>query len=201
MIHAWDWQLGSTMTNACSKRREGGLRWLPILFILLMPAIFAVDVATGYRFGLSDLYCIVALMMWRLSGVAPAQAAVSVGFLLTLVSAIDVHSPTALVHAAISIALLGAVSVFILRDRRVGLDAQGRASMAGVSAPLLDELRQPLSVLLSDGRASLRWLKREQPDLPEALLCAQRIVTNAARAGEMISTIGRGGISNARRAS
>ena len=44
-------------------------------------------------------------------------------------------------------------------------------------------------MLLSDSRASLRWLKREQPDLPEALLCAQRIVTNAARAGEMISAI------------
>jgi len=185
------------MTNACSKRREGGLQWLPVLFILLMPAIFAVDLATGYRFGLSDLYCIVALTMWRLSGVGPAQAVVSVGFLLILASVVDAHGPTALVHAAISVALLAAVSVFILRDGRADLsrqgrvDAQSRAAVTGVPAPLLDELRQPLSVLLSDGRASLRWLKREQPDLPEALLCAQRIVTNAARAGEMISAIGR----------
>jgi len=186
------------MTNVCSRRHEGGLRWLPALFILLMPAIFAADVATGYRFGLSDLYCIIALMMWRLSGVGPAQAVVSVGFLLTLASVIDSQSSTTLVHAAISIALLGAVSIFILRGARADLSRRGRAesqsrtAITGVPAPLLDELRQPLSVLLSDGRASLRWLKREQPDLPEALLCAQRIVTNAARAGEMISALGRG---------
>jgi len=194
------------MTNACSERREGGPRWLSIPFMLLMPAIFAADVATGYRFGLSDLYCVVALMMWRLTGVGPAQAVVSAGFLLTLASVVDAPDPTgvALVHAAISITLLGVVSVFILHGGRADLSGQGgpdarsKAPVAGVPAPQLDELRQPLSVLLSDGRASLRWLKREQPDLPEALLCAQRIVTNATRAGEMISVIGRGAIGDAR---
>lgn len=169
-----------------------------------MPAIFAADVATGYRFGLSDLYCIVALMTLRLVGPRPARALISAGFLLILASVVDSHDPSALVHAAISITLLGAVSLFILRGARADLSRKGRAdlqinaSVAGVPAPLLDELRQPLSVLLSDGRASLRWLKREQPDLPEALLCAQRIVTNAARAGEMISAIGQRAISDAR---
>jgi hypothetical protein len=145
---------------------------------------------------LSDLYCVVALVMWRLSGVPAAQALVSAGFLLILASIVDVHGPTELVNAAISIALLGAVSVFILRGERAELQSQrrsaprGTSSAAAVPAPLLDELRQPLSVLLFDGRASLRWLKREQPDLPEAMLCAQRIVTNAVRAGEMISALG-----------
>jgi hypothetical protein len=185
------------MTHACSEWREDGLRWSPILFTLLMPAIFAVDVATGYRFGLSDLYGVVALVMWRLSGVGPAQALVSAGFLLTLASIVDVHGPTEVVHAAVSIALLGAVSMFILHGERAGrapqrsIDAPDTSPAPGVPGPLLDELRQPLSVLLSDGRASLRWLKREQPDLPEALLCAQRIVTNAVRAGEMITAVGR----------
>lgn len=198
MIDGGVWQLGSTMTNACSKRREGGLRWSPVLCILLMPVIFAADVATGHRFGLSDLYCIVALMTLRLVGPRQARALISAGFLLTLASVVDSHDPSALVHAAISITLLGAVSIFIPRHARADpmlradADAEGKAAITGVPAPLLDELRQPLSVLLSDGRASLRWLKREQPDLPEALLCAQRIVTNAARAGEMIAAIGRG---------
>ncbi|WP_407158026.1 hypothetical protein [Bradyrhizobium sp. STM 3557] len=168
-----------------------------------MPAIFAIDVATGYRFGLSDLYCIVALMTLRLAGPRPARAVVSAGFLLILASVVDSHHPSALVHAAISIALLGTVSLFILRGARADLwrhraDVASKSAVAGVPRPLLDELRQPLSVLLSDGRASLRWLKREQPDLPEALLCAQRIVTNAARAGEMIAAIGRGAMSDAR---
>jgi len=183
------------MRNRCSEWREDGPRRFPILFTLLMPAIFAVDVATGYHFGLSDLYCVVALAMWRLSGVGPAQALVSAGFLLTLASIVDVHGPTELVHAAISITLLGAVSIFILRGERADAPARQRVdtreALPVAAAPLLDELRQPLSVLLSDGRASLRWLKREQPDLPEALLCAQRIVTNAVRAGEMISANGR----------
>jgi hypothetical protein len=185
------------MRNTCSEWREDGPLRFPILFTLLMPAIFAVDVATGYRFGVSDLYCVVALVVWRLSGVGPAQALVSAGFLLTLASIVDVHGPTELVHAAISITLLVAVSMFILRGERGDSSSQPRAdghgasSLVAVPSPLLDELRQPLSVLLSDGRASLRWLKREQPDLPEALLCAQRIVRNAVRAGEMISANGR----------
>ena len=183
------------MTHACSEWREDGLRWFPILFTLLMPAIFAVEVATSDRFGLSDLYCVVVLVMWRLSGIGPAQALASAGFLLTLASIVDVHGPTELVHAAVSIALLGTVSMFIQHGERAGRASQrsvdARNASPGVPGPLLDELRQPLSVLLSDGRASLRWLKREQPDLPEALLCAQRIVTNAVRAGEMISAVGR----------
>jgi hypothetical protein len=196
MIHEWDWQLGSTMTNTCSERREGGTLWLSVLFTLLMPAIFAMDVATGYQFRLSDLYCVVALLMSRLAGIGAGQAIVSTGFLLTLASVADAYGFTAaaLLHAAISLALLGAVAIFILRSDR-----------ATVSRPvlfrrdqndddgevlLLNDLRQPLSVVLSDSRASLRWLKREQPDLPEAMLCAQRIVTNATRAGEMISAMG-----------
>jgi hypothetical protein len=193
MIHEWDWQLGSTMTNACSERRGGGTLWLPVLFTLLMPAIFAVDVATGYQFRLSDLYCVVALLMSRLAGVVAAQAIVSAGFLLTLASVADAYGFTAaaLLHAAVSLALLGAVAIFLLRGERAMLPM--RASLVGDhddEVLLLNDLRQPLSVVLSDSRASLRWLKREQPDLPEAMLCVQRIVTNATRAGDMISAMG-----------
>jgi hypothetical protein len=193
------WQLGLTMTNTCSEHREGGTLWLSILFTLLMPAIFAVDVATGYQFRLSDLYCVIALLMARLAGVGAAQAIVSAGFLLTLASVADTYGFTvaALVHAAVSLALLGAVAIFILRGDRADLRLQvataarlGAVAHAHGEPPLLDDLRQPLSVVLSDSRASLRWLKREQPDLPEALMCAQRIVTNATRAGEMISAMG-----------
>jgi hypothetical protein len=192
MIHAWDWQLGSTMTNACSERREGGTLWIPILVTLLMAAIFAVDVATGYQFRLSDLYCVVALLMLRLAGAGAAQAIVSAGFLLTLASVADAFGLTAvaLVHGAVSLVLLGAVAIFILRGDRVMSPSLGGDRAGHGGELLLNDLRQPLSVVLSDSRASLRWLKREQPDLPEALLCAQRIVINATRAGKMISAMG-----------
>lgn len=195
MIHAWDWQLGSTMTNACSERREGVRLWIPILFTLLMAAIFAMDVATDYQFRLSDLYCVVALLMLRLAGAGAAQAIVSAGFLLTLASVADAFGLTAaaLVHGAVSLVLLGAVAVFILRGERVVMSPQtplgGERAGQGEDL-LLNDLRQPLTVVLSDSRASLRWLKREEPDLPEALLCAQRIVINATRAGQMISAMG-----------
>jgi hypothetical protein len=194
MIQLWHRQLGSTMTNACLERREGGTPWLPFLFTVLMLAIFAVDVATGYKFRLSDLYCVVALLMSRLAGIAAAQAIASAGFLLTLATVADGYGFTAaaVVHAAVSLALLGAVTIFLLRSDRVAMlrrqvddHRDGRGEVL-----LLNDLRQPLSVVLSDSRASLRWLKREQPDLPEALLCAQRIVSNATRAGEMISAMG-----------
>jgi hypothetical protein len=195
MIHAWDWQLGSTMTNACSERREGVTLWIPILVTLLMAAIFAMDVATGYQFRLSDLYCIVALLMLRLAGAGAAQAVVSAGFLLTLASVADAFGLTAaaLVHGAVSLVLLGAVAIFLLRGDRVAIPPPtplGSDRAGPCEELLLNDLRQPLSVVLSDSRASLRWLKREEPDLPEALLCAQRIVVNATRAGKMISAMG-----------
>ena len=183
------------MTNACLERRDGGTLWLPILFTVLMLIIFAVDVATGYQFRLSDLYCIVALLMSRLGGIAAAEAIASGGFLLTLASVADAHGLTAaaLVHAAVSLALLGAVAIFLLRADRIATPL-GKPVDDHCGGPgevlLLNDLRQPLSVVLSDSRASLRWLKREQPDLPEAMLCAQRIVSNATRAGEMISAMG-----------
>jgi hypothetical protein len=194
------------MTYACSDRREAGTLWRPVLVALLMPAIFAADFASGYEFRLSDLYCVVALMMSRVAGIRAVQATISIAVLLTLTSVADADglSAVASVRAAISLALLGAVAIFILRGDHAVMPPQasdggdhGEApaavttpSAAPVPAPLLNELRQPLSVLLSDSRASLRWLKRDQPDLPEALLCAQRIVTNATRAGELIAAIG-----------
>jgi hypothetical protein len=193
MVHEWDWQLGLTMTNTCSERREGGALWLSVLLTLLMPTIFAADVATGYQFRLSDLYCVVALLMSRLAGIGAAQAIVSAGFLLTLGSVADAYGLTAaaLVHAVVSLALLAAVAIMLSRRAVVApraLLVGGRGDQC--EGLLLNDLRQPLSVVLSDSRASLRWLKREQPDLPEVMLCAQRIVTNATRAGEMISAIG-----------
>lgn len=195
MIHVWDWQSGSTMTNASSERGGKGRLWLPAMITLLMPAIFAADVATGYEFRLSDLYCILAVLMARVAGARRAQVIVSVGLMLAVASVADAYgvSAAALVHGAISLGLLGAASMFVWRSDRPTVPprtAVVEPAAIAVPSPLLNELRQPLSVLLSDSRASLRWLKRDQPDLPEALLCAQRIVTNARRAGEMISAMG-----------
>src|SRR3569833_4013836 len=109
------------MTNACLLLPDRGTLWLPILFTVLMLISFAVDVATGYQFRLSDLYCIVALLMSRLGGIAAAEAIASGGFLLTLASVADAHGLTAaaLVHAAVSLALLGAVAIRSARSRKL----------------------------------------------------------------------------------
>ena len=181
-------------------------RWPVVLLTMLVPAIFAADLATSYEFHLSDLYCVIVLIASHVAGPRIARAIASAAVLLTLASMAAASGPlsSVITSGVISIILLGAVVLFVSRGRStipprdavredartLALEGQGHDDTARPNLPpLLDELRQPLSVLLSDGRACLRWLKREQPDLSEAMQCAQRMVTNAARAGDLLTSL------------
>ena len=65
-----------------------------------------------------------------------------------------------------------------------------RVSMMGeLAASIAHEVNQPLSGVVSNGGACLRWLAGDVPSLEEAREAARRIVRDGKRAGEVIARI------------
>jgi PAS domain S-box-containing protein len=80
------------------------------------------------------------------------------------------------------------------RDRLRQLEADlahiNRVSMMGeLAASIAHEVNQPISGVVSNGSACLRWLARDVPDVAEAREAARRIVRDGKRAGEVIARI------------
>ena len=58
-----------------------------------------------------------------------------------------------------------------------------------VAAAIAHEIKQPLSGVITNADAGLRWLVRATPDLDEAKAAFDRIIANGHRAGAMIDSI------------
>ena len=77
-----------------------------------------------------------------------------------------------------------------LRQLEADLAHINRVSMMGeLTASIAHEVNQPLSGVVSNGGACLRWLDGDVPDLEEAREAARRIVRDGKRAGEVIARI------------
>jgi PAS domain S-box-containing protein len=59
-------------------------------------------------------------------------------------------------------------------------------TMGELVASIAHEINQPLTAVLANGNACLRWLNRDEPDLDEARNALSRIVSDGTRAGEVI---------------
>jgi signal transduction histidine kinase/DNA-binding NarL/FixJ family response regulator len=77
------------------------------------------------------------------------------------------------------------------RERlRAELGHINRASMIGeLAASIAHEVNQPLSGIVSNGSACVRWLAGDVPNLEEAREAVRRIVRDGKRAGEVIARI------------
>ena len=62
-------------------------------------------------------------------------------------------------------------------------------TMGELTASLAHEIKQPISAALTDAKTCLRWLRRDEPDVPEACETASRLVADVTRAAEIISRI------------
>ena len=62
-------------------------------------------------------------------------------------------------------------------------------TMGELTASLAHEIKQPMTAALSDARTCLRWLRRDEPNVPEAREAASRLVTDVSRAAEIIGRI------------
>jgi PAS domain S-box-containing protein len=77
-----------------------------------------------------------------------------------------------------------------VRQLEADLAHINRVSMMGeLAASIAHEVNQPLSGVVSNGSACLRWLTGNPPNVDEALENARRIVRDGKRAGEIITRI------------
>jgi len=77
-----------------------------------------------------------------------------------------------------------------LRQLETELAHINRVSMMGeLTASIAHEVNQPLSGVVSNGSACLRWLAGDVPNLEEAREAARRIVRDGRRAGEVVARI------------
>jgi len=77
------------------------------------------------------------------------------------------------------------------RERlRADLAHVNRVSMLGeLAASVSHELKQPIAAAMTNAKTCMRWLKRDQPDVDEALEATSRIVNDGARATEIIERL------------
>jgi signal transduction histidine kinase len=62
-------------------------------------------------------------------------------------------------------------------------------TMGELAASIAHEVNQPLSAIVNNGSACLRWLSGAAPDLDEAREAARRVIRDGNRAGEVITRI------------
>ena len=62
-------------------------------------------------------------------------------------------------------------------------------AMGELAASIAHEINQPLSAIVNNGSACLRWLAGDSPDIVEAREAAQRIVRDGNRAAEVITRV------------
>jgi PAS domain S-box-containing protein len=62
-------------------------------------------------------------------------------------------------------------------------------SMGELTTSIAHEVTQPLTAMVTNGYAALRWLDREVPDVGEARAAVERIIAVGSRAGDVISRV------------
>jgi PAS domain S-box-containing protein len=67
--------------------------------------------------------------------------------------------------------------------------ANRQTTMSEMTASIAHEINQPLSAIITNGHAALRWLTWVNPNIDEVRKALNRIVDDGQRAGEVISSI------------
>jgi PAS domain S-box-containing protein len=62
-------------------------------------------------------------------------------------------------------------------------------TMGELVASIAHEVNQPLSAIVTNGQAALRWLARDQPDIDEVIAALNRVNRDAVLAGDVIARI------------
>jgi PAS domain S-box-containing protein len=63
------------------------------------------------------------------------------------------------------------------------------ASLGELTASIAHEVNQPLTGIIANAQAALRWLQRGEPELAEAIESLQRLLRDGKRAGEVVGRL------------
>ncbi|HTX41010.1 MAG TPA: PAS domain S-box protein [Acidobacteriaceae bacterium] len=78
-----------------------------------------------------------------------------------------------------------------LRRAQADLAHINRVSTMGqLTASLAHEIKQPIAAAVTNARACMRWLQREEPDLEEAREAISRFIRDVTRASEIVNRVG-----------
>jgi C4-dicarboxylate-specific signal transduction histidine kinase len=62
-------------------------------------------------------------------------------------------------------------------------------TMGAITASIAHEIKQPLTAIVANAEAALRWLSNDPPNRDKAAATLQRIVRDGQRAGQVIETV------------
>ncbi|MEJ0020079.1 MAG: PAS domain-containing protein [Acetobacteraceae bacterium] len=63
------------------------------------------------------------------------------------------------------------------------------STLGELTASIAHEVNQPLAGIVTNGEACLRWLRRERPNLEEAQLAVERIISDGKRAAQVVNRL------------
>ena len=178
------------------KRPERG-----VIVGALAIAIFVFDSATRLEVTAGVLYVVVVLMAVRICrprGVAIVAAGCIALTVISHVLAPGNHWESAALLNRLFGALVIVVTTFVVLKTQAAQMVLLRAkservaslvTLAELTASIAREIRQPLTGVVTNGDACLRWLDNQPPDLDEAREAARDIIKDGNRANEVTESI------------
>jgi C4-dicarboxylate-specific signal transduction histidine kinase len=185
---------------------------LPASTAVVTAGIFVADAASPPECVVSGLYVVVVLMAGRFCNGARLWCVTAGCAALTLVGQIlanqwvpgDDNDPSTAIGAFNSLVTLVAIGLSaylvqrgqsaeadLLRTRSDLAHVSRVTTMGELTASIAHEVNQPITGVVTNAGACLRWLTNERPDLERARAAANRIVRDGQRAAEIISRIRR----------
>ncbi|MDH7796950.1 MULTISPECIES: ATP-binding protein [unclassified Beijerinckia] len=176
------------------------LLWLGIVVSLAL--IFVADTITNFEIAFAVLYVAVILLSAR-SGRPRAILAVGVASgLLTILSYVLTrhgNPESGLMNGALSLLAIATTSYLAYktetaevaaRETRADLARMARITSIGeLATSIAHEVSQPLTAIVANANAAMRWLAATPPRQDEASRAIERVVTDAGRAGEVIGRV------------
>ena len=191
--------------------------WHSALQCLVGSAALALLTFLCFRFNVNSttvalLYLIVIVLVSLRSGLVPSAIVAILSYLcldyfftaplftLGMNQILDFVAPIAYVATAFVITRLMSRVRKSMEDQKRAEEALRRSqaemahvtrvmTMGELAASIAHEINQPLSAIVNNGSACLRWLAGDSPNLDEARAAAQRIVRDGNRAGDVMTRI------------
>jgi C4-dicarboxylate-specific signal transduction histidine kinase len=174
-----------------------------IALVTLALAIFVVDLFTHVDIAIAVLYVAVVLMsvrLYELRGVLTVSLGCAVLTVTGYLSSPgNLLGTTALANHFLAFLAIGSTTFLAWRDRsaqialhkaQVDLAHVTRVTTLGqLTASIAHEVNQPLSAVVTNAEACVRWLDRETPDLDQARSAAEWVIKDGKRAGEVIRRV------------